>query len=452
MTPPVRPSLRASKRPNKLRAMIGLGIKLAFLAAVLFGVYYLYRMGNGPTQAPAQAQAMDADGLRRQPQLGTGPTTSATVAATPPATSPVPEPDQTQDIELETAGSIARQQLAAGKFKQRQTIAIYEETTRALDEWEKALTAWQGLGPDLLKSDDGRRIAGDPTLVKQFRAVLDQQRPTPDQLSAAKSGASDLVSPIREAVGNPDDASLPSDDIVNSLREIQGRARAARDELQNAAEQVRAILAHAGREEAETTLQDAIAAQIREEAEARTALITAEVRKAEEQGNKQIAEEKAKAALAAKQQEAESIRAEAERQATAAKAAEEQRAQVAKMALLRQKARSPEVRRYLAPFLASGFSQPKHAGGNGVIFDKIGDEGPMSLTRIRNVGGLDKGQNGILVLNWIASSEYNDRTVKWNYGVFAHQLTPDTMRFIKTSQDLLLELGDALVEEKMLAP
>ena len=91
MTPPVRPSLRALKRPNRLRAMFGLGIKLAFLAAVLCGVYFLYSMGESPPKAPAQAA--DVDGLPRQPQPETRPTPSATVAATPPATSLVPEPE-----------------------------------------------------------------------------------------------------------------------------------------------------------------------------------------------------------------------------------------------------------------------------------------------------------------------------------------------------------------------
>ncbi|MFN8390171.1 MAG: hypothetical protein U0136_07780 [Bdellovibrionota bacterium] len=110
------------------------------------------------------------------------------------------------------------------------------------------------------------------------------------------------------------------------------------------------------------------------------------------------------------------------------------------------------MKRYLAPFLATGFSQPKAAGGNTASFDRTGDEGPMSLTRIRNAGGLNKGEKGILALHRIASSPYNDRTVKWNFGLFLSEFSPDSMRFIKNAQELLIELGGALVEEKMRAP
>lgn len=452
MTAPTRPPFRPANRPSKLSEAIGYIVRFAWLAVVFFGVYYLYNMAAGGPKAPAEARNANAT----QAQLSTAD------AARPPAPEPAPpeanvnapQPPQVaaRDIEQATAGSVERQQLAAGKFKQRQAVALFEETKAAFDEWEKELSAWRSEGPSLLTSADGRRIAADQTLIKQFRTVLAQQRPTEGQLSAAKAGASELIAPVREALANPADASVPGTELVTSLHELQDQARKARDELHTATEQMRAILAHAGPEKAQSTLQEAMAAQVREEAEARTDAITAEVKKAEEIGNKKIAEEKAKAALAEKQQQAERIRADAERQARAAKAAEEQQAQAAKMALLRQKAHSPEVHRYLAPFLASGFSQPNHTGGNSVIFNRTADEGPMSLTRIRNVGGLDKTQDGIKALNWIASSDYNDRTVKWNFGMFLHQLTPDTMRFIKRSQELLIELGDALVEEKMLAP
>ncbi|MFN8390170.1 MAG: hypothetical protein U0136_07775 [Bdellovibrionota bacterium] len=56
------------------------------------------------------------------------------------------------------------------------------------------------------------------------------------------------------------------------------------------------------------TLEEAIAAQIRQDANARTEFIAAEVKKAEDEGDKKIAEEKAKAALAEKQRQAGAVR------------------------------------------------------------------------------------------------------------------------------------------------
>jgi hypothetical protein len=458
---PTRPRFTPANRPSKLGETKGCLFRFALLAAILFfPAKFLYDAATAPKQVPPVA--LDAIGPGQRRHIADPLPERTPVGPRRPAdsdryqnvvpTGPSAAAEQPQEIELATAGGIQRQQLAAGKFKQRQVIAAYDEVKRTLDEWEAAISTWEKEGPALLKSENGKRIAADETLTRRFRVVLGEERPSREQLSAARTAASDLIAPVRESESNPNDAALPNEGIVKTLQEIRSEAKKARDELRQATEQAQAILAQAGPTPDPRTLQEAIAAQVREDADARTTLIVAEVKKAEDEGNKRVAEEKAKAALAEKHRQAESILAESERQTLAAKAESERKTQVAKMAVLRQKARSPEVRRYLAPFLASGFSQPKTAGGNAVIFDKIGDEGPMSLTRIRNVGGLDKGERGIVVLNWIASSAYNDRTVKWNYGIFAHDLAPDSMRFIKTAQELLNELGDALVEEKLLAP
>lgn len=442
MTQPTRPRFTPASHANDVQQRIGCLFRLGLVVVVLFAVYYLFSLANGPPKDVAQAPAPNQE--RPQPSTES-PAAHAppAVASKPPTYIPVPQPptDDAQSIETATAASIQRQQLAAGKVKQRQVIALYDELARALDAWEGELAAWQKAGPVLLKNEAGKRIAADETLTRQFRALLAQELPTRDQLAAARTAAADLVAPVREAEKDPNDASFPNDGIVKGLDDIRSQARKSRDELRQATEQVQAILAKAGGAAGQKPLQEVIAAQTREDAEARSAAITAAVMKADEKGTKRIAEEKANAALAQKEQQAESIRVEAERQA-----------QAAKMATLRKKARSQEVRKYLAPFLAVGFSQPHHAGGNDVIFDKTGDEGPMSLTRIRNVGGLDKGGNGVQTLAWIGSSLYNDRSTKWNFNVALNGLSSDSIRFVKTAQDLLNELGEALVEEKMLAP
>jgi hypothetical protein len=448
---PGRPR-RPSDRPTPLRTAMGCLTTLVLVSILPLGIFYVYFLSDARPGGPMErGVAPLAGAARNAPVAADARPADVPAAGVPPAAGVAPPvaaagPDEERDIERAaaasgaTATSVLQQQLVDGKARQRRAIATYVEVKRALDEWADELAAWQNTGPPLLTSDAGKRIAADATLTRRFRAVFDQERPTSEQLAVARAAASDLISPIQEALSNPDDASLPNEVIVKALREIQGQVRKARDELRTATEQVRAMLAQAGPGAGPKTLEEVITAQALKDAEARTTLNLAEVKKGEEDGTRQIAEEKAKAALAAKKREAESIRAEDEKQA-----------QAARMALLRQKARSPDVRRYLGPFLASGFSQPKTGGSHGVIFDRFGDEGPMSLSRIRNAGGLDKGERGLMTLHRIASSQYNDRTVKWNFGLFLSEFSPDSMRFIKTAQDLLIELGDALVEEGMLA-
>ena len=82
-----------------------------------------------------------------------------------------------ENVELVTAASVQRQQLTAAKFKQRQLIATFGEVKRALDEWDTELAAWEKTGPPLLKSDEGKKLASDPALVKRFRVVADLDRP-----------------------------------------------------------------------------------------------------------------------------------------------------------------------------------------------------------------------------------------------------------------------------------
>src|SRR5690606_16997765 len=137
-------------------------------------------------------------------------------ASGPPAASPAApsSPDQLQNVELATAASIQRQQLAAAKFKQRQAVAIFDEVTRAIDEWEQELSAWEKLGPPLLTSENGKKIAADVTLVKRFRAYSGEERQAREAIAAARKQAEELISPVREAVANAEDASAPEEKIT----------------------------------------------------------------------------------------------------------------------------------------------------------------------------------------------------------------------------------------------
>ncbi len=165
---------------------------------------------------------------------------------------------------------------------------------------------------------------------------------------------------------------------------------------------------------------------------------------AEEEGNRTVAEERAKAALGAKQREADSIR---ERSETArAKAAQEaaERKALALKEQFQRKTRGDDVRHYLGAFMAHGYSQPGGFTGNkrGLV-RKVGFEGPVSYSAIKGSGALNQGRDGLELLAQIGSPDGNDRP-NWGFNGDATYWKPETFRFVQKAQDLLNELGPTM--------
>jgi hypothetical protein len=120
----------------------------------------------------------------------------------------------------------------------------------------------------------------------------------------------------------------------------------------------------------------------------------------------------------------------------------------------RQMIRDPKVQNLLAPFLAKGYWQPGdgHDSYGRVVPSSI-DPVPMSLKRIRAAGALNRTRDGLAVLYDIGEAKHGpqDREVKWGFGRL-EDLTPAEFEQLKLAQKYLIDLGDALVEAKLLEP
>ena len=140
MSTPTRPRFTPpANRPSKLGETMGCLFRIAFLVAVLGGVFYLIgipSMNQRNVLPPVQPVPNAATTTDRPVAKNIPPQQVPPLTGEPSAAQPAAGADKAQNIELATAGSIQRQQLAAGKFKQHQVIAIYEELKRVLDEWE----------------------------------------------------------------------------------------------------------------------------------------------------------------------------------------------------------------------------------------------------------------------------------------------------------------------------
>lgn len=120
--------------------------------------------------------------------------------------------------------------------------------------------------------------------------------------------------------------------------------------------------------------------------------------------------------------------------------------------LLVQRCHSAEVKRLLAPLLSQGYYQPG-VKGRGI------ERKSVSLTCLRRFGALEKNKNGLAQLLAVGvgkdnggNRRFNDRPTLWGWYHDIDRISVGQLEELKKAQLTLIELGDTLVEERMLAP
>ena len=98
------------------------------------------------------------------------------------------------------------------------------------------------------------------------------------------------------------------------------------------------------------------------------------------------------------------------------------------------------IRHYLAPLIADGYSQPHYTGSHKTTFVK----GPFSLTALRSVGALEESIEGISCLGSTICGSGNDRG-KFSCPSFSD---PIVLPYLRTTQTLLLKYKYLLVEKR----
>lgn len=105
----------------------------------------------------------------------------------------------------------------------------------------------------------------------------------------------------------------------------------------------------------------------------------------------------------------------------------------------------PEIRRWLAPILAEGFSQPQHIGQ---LITAV--KGPMSLTALRRSGALTNSEEGLSKLAR-AMTYGNDRQTSGFAPFTGGPLLEEHRRYVLPASRLLLKYQFLLVEKGALA-
>ncbi len=105
----------------------------------------------------------------------------------------------------------------------------------------------------------------------------------------------------------------------------------------------------------------------------------------------------------------------------------------------------PSIRKYLAPFLEHGYSQPYRSSSIQAM-----RKGPMSLQALTAAGVFDESYRGLVRLAYVISAA-NDRPSDPIPDFIGGTPKPHHLQYLRTAQALLIKYQYLLVEKKMLA-
>jgi hypothetical protein len=333
-----------------------------------------------------------------------------------------------------------RRELEA-KAAQRSILEVAVKAKEAQTRWQAELDRWDTLYAKLLDGDDGRPIAGGVEYVRQFRSALQAERPSRNEFNESRIGLERIVGPIELAAQDPDDLLQPGPETIRAIESQASRATQAAKIWQEGVQEMNALAILARRRglSGKTTLRQAIEDLESEMAEDRL-----------KEKNARLAEAEKKAVATDAAIAAAKVTGAAEIRKTQAEDAQKKKLDEVERGRKRQFARGDEVRRYLGALMEQGFTQPEPWGSIATP-KKVGDEGPVSLAALRTSGCLAPGIAGQARLASFMVHPSMDRT-RWGMFPEKELWKPDQQRFIIRAQQLLIEYGEAMVDEKLLAP
>jgi len=378
-----------------------------------------------------------------QPQLsplerGMIPTQRIPDRTSPTPTSPITTPAAPTSTVAASGESAVEQARRFGKGRQRTEAARGREALKYVEAWGEESRLWRENVEALLSNDAGRRIAATPELVDQFGAVMSEKRPPLDLATEMAVAVREMLEPLEKSLADPADVSAPHQGMAAEFQRYSEEAQSQSALLRKLRLRAEAIAAQAkGAAPVEITLSEAMVERERTLAATEAKNMQERLSDARREASEKVAAAEAKAIGMQADLDAADVQSKAER------------------AKLIARAKSPDVQRYLATFLAKGYTQP--VGNNmGIRYERTTQETPISFSRLQTSGALENSMQGLKTLNLIASegwsppNKWHDRPA-WQIAL-DQPFTKSDQEFVQRAQDLLRELGPTLVDLKMLAP
>lgn len=337
--------------------------------------------------------------------------------------------------------------------------------TRQADLFAAEATAWQRLTAGIETSEEGRRIAANSEATAQFAALVREERPRPELAAELKDRLETLLLPVEEALKAKNSVYTPAEDLEARIKAVGEEVAQGAAVYRNHNARLKNILQSAAPAASAGTpsLGQALADLERQWIEAENRRVAEAIARVREDESKKLAAQKAEAERqlaeakreAQKQADERELRRIRDEQEDAARQEQERIAarerQLKQETFLSEFNRDlPQIRRYLAAFLAEGYAQPIQRGNMRVTAEK----GPMSLSALRSAGALQEDASGLTRLMYIVDQQNNDRP-RGGFPPYAGNvpgglISQKDVPFVKTAQGYLIKYGDLLVEKGML--
>ncbi len=335
--------------------------------------------------------------------------------------------------------------------------------SEALDKLDKEVIAWDTRIPELMKGNEGKKIAASKLRVEQFASIIEKDHISKSRVQALRGRLETLIKPVDRALLDADSSYFVSETLLSDIEKIGEEARLRLREIGEMKAIVVALNADsANSTPSEKTLQTAIddlnADQLRKRAEliAKTKsdvydfeskrLAAAEAKAEQDLANARLVLSKAKAD--AEKQGIDLQTDDTKRRTDDAKTAENRRVEKAKREA-KFDVEYPSMRAYLLPITSPGFKQFDGDGGPRLSMGTT--KGPMSLAAL--TGALRKGRDETgnfarAISNW---SDRPQGSFPF-YSTGGAGQTPQNFEIWYRIQDFVAEFGDIMVERKLLAP
>lgn len=380
----------------------------------------------------------------------------------------------------------------------RQVLDNIESDTiaakRALTDLQTAIIAFMKLQNDLLTNDTGKRIALDPLALMQFAYAKERPITPLEDVTRRLEIVNPALTRVQAKLGRTFVGELPAPQSRDEVAEAWSWARSRADRLTEQSDALKSLIAAAPKDQdlsKAQTLEDAVKdfrqrfARVmnenwkrgEESGQERASRVMAETgQKVRETSGDQEARIRLERALAENErlkadheielrrlrEDKDRVIADQDRQLTLERNARlqkeaETRALAGqgqdKVANLDRQARcrSAETKNLLAPFITPGRCQPSGYACSGAMIDR----GPISLSALSTFGALAESVEGVEALIAVASCVEDKERPRWglvaNVPVVAID-NPKGLDKARAAHRRLIELGDTLVELKMLAP
>lgn len=377
--------------------------------------------------------------------------------------------------------------------------SIAESTAKQYETLSAKHVELQGRLSKLMTSDEGKKLAAtlDPVLAREIVQNVDTPFIDAQRLSANKRQAESLVARLRQEKANVVPGYVPPEAVVTEVHSLSAWATEVSALLRTKTLWLddQLAIAPAGLDvKGAPTLAEVLTEYRRREHEAWSEARKKGAEAIQEEGKKEISEAARRAELERMTQEArqlyEAMRADLEREraehevamqrqrdayeqmmsdlrrelaeSKAKRDAQDAETDViakkgdieAERIRLRQEAQNPETQSLLAPLLAKGYTQP---GQN----DRLLDAQPVSFAALRQVGALERTDDGLFALAKVASKKLagKGRTMTnrdwdrptWGGPESWKDWTNEQRQRLLKAQETLNRLGPTLIELGLLA-